>query len=343
FFKTLFNSFSNRDTITFFEELGLSLEVLAGGRVFPTSKNAIEVVDALAREMKRAKVVQHYNCPVEDLILEEGRVKGVATTKGVFECGAVIVATGGLSYPLTGSNGDGYRFATKAGHTIIKTFPSLTALKPSFFNNSFVGIILKNLSLQLFIDKDSIVKLDGDIEFTQNGMEGSLANSISRRVVKAKSNGSRCFLEIDLKPGLHFEQLQSRVERELKDFKGYSMHNFLKGYLPLKFIAPFVEALKLPHTIKGVENSGEIITAALKQWRFELLSYNGYQRAIVTAGGVSTGELEPKTMRSMVCNNLFFAGEVVDLDGDTGGYNLQIAFSSGFVAGRGAAYLISKL
>lgn len=344
FFKTLFNSFSNVDTVTFFEQLGVKVETQAGGRVFPISERSTEIVDALVKEINRLKVTQYYNCGVDDIIVEQGRVKEVSTLCGrKIECDALIVATGGLSYPSTGSTGDGYPFAQKVGHTLVNTFPSLTALKPSFFNETFIGVFLKNVSIKLFVEKDYIVEHHGDLEFTQNGLEGSLTNRISRRVVKSLINGNRCYIEVDLKPGVEFEKLYSRIERELTQFKGNSMRNFLKGYLPQNFILPFIEATSLPYSFNSNKLITEQLTISLKSWRLELVSFTGYERAIITAGGVATAEINPKTMSSKLCENLFFAGEIVDLDGDTGGYNLQIAFSTGVIAGRAAAYFISKL
>jgi hypothetical protein len=345
FLKHSFHAFSNKDTIDFFESLGLQCNVERGDRVFPASGKSSSVVEVLVKEMERLKVIQHYNTPVHNLLFEGGVITGVNTSNGVMNCSAVVVATGGLSYPSTGSQGDGYTLAREAGHTITPLFPSLTALMPSGFNGEAKGLTLKNIALDLFVGNDLVQHETGDIDFTNNGIEGPLGFRVSRKAVKAMDNGNRCFLSIDLKPAVGPNELLERVKREIGEFRGNSLFRFLSGYMPSQIISSFVSDNNLPDLMPDGERREDFakkICSALKSWKTEIVSYTSYERAVVTAGGVCLDEVFPKTMKSRLCDNLFFAGEVLDLDGDTGGYNLQIAFSTGYRAGVEAAHLTKK-
>ena len=345
FLKHSFHAFSNTDTIAFFESLGLQCNVERGDRVFPASGKSSSVVDVLVKEMDRLKVIQNYNTSVSGFLFNGSAISGVITSKGVFDCAAVVVATGGLSYPATGSQGDGYRMAREAGHSITPLFPSLTALMPAGYNGDAKGLTLKNIALDLFIGNDHVQHETGDIDFTNNGIEGPLGFRVSRKAVKAMENGNRCFLSIDLKPAVGHKELQERVKREIIDFRGNSLFRFLSGYMPSQIIKSFLSDNNYPLLIPDGEKREDFankLCNALKSWKIEIVSYTSYERAVVTAGGVCLDEVFPKTMKSRLCDNLFFAGEVLDLDGDTGGYNLQIAFSTGYKAGVEAAHLTKK-
>jgi predicted Rossmann fold flavoprotein len=254
----------------------------------------------------------------------------------------LIIATGGLSYPGTGSTGDGYEFARSLEHSVTETFPSLTALMPRAYDNDLVGIELRNVGLSLFIDMDLIKIEDGELTFTSNGIEGALGFRLSRRAVQALIKGQRVELVLDLKPALSLEKLRARISRDLKQM-GATADNvgrnrfraLLRGLMPAALVSPF------QHYHKDLNVSN--LPDKLKEWRFEIKSYTGYERAVVTAGGIPQKEIIAKTMASRKQPNLYFAGEIIDIDGDTGGYNLQVAFSTGALAGESAAQQILKL
>lgn len=343
--RMAFRHFSNSDTIDFFNSIGLDTVVERGDRVFPESQKAKSVLNALEKRMKTLKVEILLSAEVKSLRFEDDRVVTLVERDGIglenYLSRNVIVATGGLSYPQTGSTGDGYRFAEMAGHKIERCFPSLTALMPQNYNEELQGISLKNVGINLFIDSNLISVDSGDLDFTDGGIEGPLGFRVSRKAVKALDNGGKVEVSIDLKPALSLKVLDARIERELTALKLYphkidknQLRRLLKELMPVSLINPFMESNKS----LSVKN----LSASLKDWRFKIVSYVGYRRAVVTAGGVSTDEIVVKSMQSKKEPRLFFAGEVINLDGDTGGYNLQIAFSTGSLAGASAAQQILK-
>ncbi len=338
-FKPAFYNFSNIDTVELFKSIGLNCVVERGKRVFPQSGVASDVVGALAEEIERMGVKVILNTRVTSLTLQDGIITGVETSsknstgiyyKRVFHAKAVILATGGLSYPSTGSDGDGYLLAQECGHTVTPCFPSLTALMPMDYSQNLDGLKLKNVQLSLVVDNDTVKTEMGDLDFTNNGIEGPIGLKLSRRAVKALISGSRCFLILDLKPALSEEQLKKRIERELNSPQSKSLNGLLRSLLPMQLIPHFM-------TYAGSKGDIDRLIKSLKEWRMEIVSYTSYERAVVTAGGVSMNEIFHKSMKSKVVGNLYIAGELLDLDGDTGGYNLQIAFSTGALAGREAA------
>ncbi len=342
FLRSAFYSFSNNHVIEFFNEIGLETVIERGDRVFPKSGLAKDVVDALERELRRLGVEILLNSQVTNIFDQNSIISSVELNNNqIIKCKSVILCTGGLSYPLTGSTGDGYIMASKLGHKIERCFPSLTALMPSAYDRSLEGLTLKNVSISLIIDKDIVQTEFGDIDFTNNGIEGPIGFKISRKAVKAMINGGKVSLILDLKPSLSNDQLINRFERDLEKMGSVNTIDYLKKVLPSQFIASFVKVSSLPDKISNRGNM-ERLAQALKNVKFDVVSYTSYQRAVVTAGGISLSEIVPKTMQSKLINNLFFAGEVIDLDGDTGGYNLQIAFSTAALAAKSASYFISK-
>ena len=328
FLKQAFRAFSNEDLIRFFEEeLGVPTVTLQGQRVFPASLVAGDVARALERRVRDLGVDIRYRTSIGSL----------ADLAGF---GAVIVATGGRSYPVTGSTGDGYDFAAEAGHSITPTFPSETALLPRGYDPALIGQTLKNVGLQLLVDGTCVQSEQGEFSFTEDGLESGIAYKLSRRAVWALTNGQHVEIVLDLKPALSEEQLSARIKRmEAADDRplGLSAAKTLEicSLLPKSLIAPFLRS--------QAELTVERLPAALKAWRFRIEDYKGFDRAVVTAGGVSLKEIVPKTMASRLRPGLYFCGEVLDLDGDTGGYNLQIAFSTGALAGTNAAqFLLSS-
>ena len=342
FLKAAFHNFSNLDTIAFFESIGVETVLTRDDRVFPQTMSAATVVDALAAKLQQAGVKTVFSCEVNHVAkLENGHfeVTFLRDAGGKFASGkaysrTVIVATGGLSYPATGSTGAGYEIAKDFGHTIKKTFPSLTALVPEHYDTRLVGIELLNVMVTLNVGRDVVACEFGDLQFTDGGLEGPLGFKISRKAVWALLNGDKVMVSIDLKPAVSPSLFAERVVREAQQ-AGVTAANFnrkkesfLRKFMPQALIEPFVA---------GNELTLDNLATKIKDWRLRIVDYVGYRRAVVTAGGVSLDEIVSKTMHSRNTEGLYFAGEVLDMDADTGGYNLQIAFSTGALAGKSAA------
>lgn len=349
FFKSAFYNLTNSKTITLFEEIGLETIIERGDRVYPKSGQAKDVVDSLVNRLNELGVEVRYNARVTDIKSIDGSVSELVwdengTRKSVSPK-AVIVATGGLSYPTTGSDGDGYKFAGNLGHNIVPCFPSLTALMPKGYDSSLESLVLKNVTLKLNIGKDAVQEEFGDIEFTSNGLEGPLGLRVSRKAVKALLNGEKVFIAIDLKPALSEVQLINRINREFDANGKIRITDLLPRLLPKQLIEPFMKQNKLlSGKILSSQLPGEIypIIDSLKNWKLEIESFTSFERCVITAGGVSINDIVSKNMSSRIIKNLYFAGEVIDIDGDTGGYNLQIAFSTGYLAGKSASHFILK-
>ncbi|MDP3435887.1 MAG: aminoacetone oxidase family FAD-binding enzyme [Bacteroidales bacterium] len=346
FFKHSFYNFSNNHTIEFFESIGLKTSLERGERIFPSSGLAADVVIALTSEMERLGVEVLLNTRVTDLYAIGQKITEVVTLntnsniETKYSAVAVILATGGLTYPLTGSDGDGYAIAKKLGHKIEECFPSLTALMPKEYSKELEGLQLKNVEISLFIAGDEVQREMGDLDFTNNGIEGSIGYKISRKAVKALINGNRCVVYLDLKPALTKDVLEERMRRELDLLHNPSINQLMRKLVPYELISSFLSFVKLPaDPLKAPKREATIkaIAASLKAWKMDIVTFTSYERAVITAGGVSLDEVIAKSMRSRLYVNLFFAGEIIDLDGDTGGYNLQIAFSTGYMAGLEAA------
>ena len=323
FLQQAFRAFSNEDVIRFFEELGVPTVTLQGQRVYPASLIAGDVARALERRVQELGIEVRYTTTVGSLAELDAYA-------------AVIIATGGKSYPVTGSTGDGYRFAQEAGHIVTAVFPSETALLPRGYDPGLPGLEMKNVGLQLYIDRTLVESEQGDFNFTDDGLESGIAYHLSRRAVWALCNGQKVDIILDLKPALTLEKLEARIARESASAPRPPRldPDSLRSFLPKSLVAPFRRA--------NPDLSLDNLAKRLKSWSFPIVDYKGFERAVVTAGGVSLKEVVPKTMASRLRPGLFFCGEVLDLDGDTGGYNLQIAFSTGSLAGTSAAnYLLS--
>ena len=343
FFKPAFHNFSNVATVEFFESLGVETVLTRDDRVFPKSMSAATVVDALSDRLSQLRVELSLDSDVSKVVrTDNGRYETsfVKQKGGRFvlckeQSRSVIVATGGLSYPATGSTGAGYEIAKSLGHTIKPTFPALTALVPDKMDTRLIGTELVNITASLIIGPDTVACEFGDLQFTDGGIEGPVGFKISRRAVWALINGDKVMVSIDLKPAVALHLLKDRIEREVACSKvsrrpfGKKNRDFLRRFLPQSLIDPFVES------IDGL--SPDNLAEHLKDWRFKITGYVGYRRAVVTAGGVNLDEIFAKSMASRNIPGLYFAGEVLDIDGDTGGYNLQFAFSTGALAGKSAA------
>ncbi|HPZ52573.1 MAG TPA: NAD(P)/FAD-dependent oxidoreductase [Clostridia bacterium] len=337
--KFLYSSlsrFSNYDIIDTFNRLGLETVVERGNRVFPASNKSIDVVNVLVKELERRNVEIRYNSCVCKIVYENEYVKSVYVNDQFIETKNLIIATGGLSYPGTGSTGDGYRFAIEAGHTIVPTKPSLVPLVSSDqWIKELQGLSLKNIRLSL-INKDGCFYSDfGEMLFTHNGISGPLVLTGSRHYISQQYK--EIIASIDLKPALDEEKLDSRLLRDFEKYSRKQLKNAFNDLLPAKMIPVFVNRLdiddnKTVNQITSYERK-QILTL-LKDFRINIISHGKMAEAVVTSGGVCTKEINPKTMESKIKKGLFFAGEVIDVDGYTGGFNLTVAFSTGYLAGK---------
>ena len=339
FYKNAFFHCSNKSVIEFFTSAGLPLEEQRGQRVFPLSQRSSDVRETMLRvlsDMANVTIISHSEVlKIEDSNREGSRFYITTLNDDhLLRCDTyfaqkIILATGGLSYPATGSTGGGHKIAKSLGHTIVDTHPSLTALKPVNYNFLLIGLTLKNVGLTLLVDGNPVQTEEGELSFTDGGIEGALGFRVSRKGVAALKNGSKVELVIDLKVGMTPEQIKNRVTRETLGKKTISMKKYLSTFIPSQAIVPFMTMNK--------DLSIANLPVRLKNWKFEIKGYVGYDRCVVTAGGVSLEDVSRKSMESKKVPGIYFAGELLDLDGDTGGYNLQIAFSTGALAGYSAA------
>ncbi len=345
FLRQAFHRFFTDDLIAFFGRLGVATITERGGRVFPASEQAKEVLDALACWVREAGVTLQTGAQVERLLLDGGRVVGVQvrtrTGQERLPADAVIVATGGASYPGTGSTGDGYRLAQSAGHAVVPIRPALVPLVTAGdLAARLQGLSLRNVTASLRLDGQQVAGEFGEMLFTHFGLSGPIILTLSRAAVDALAAGRRVEVAIDLKPALDEAKLDARLLRDLDAQGKKQFQTLLKGLLPAKLIPVCLELTaisphKLGHQVTAAER-GRLL-AWLKDFRLPVTGHRGFDEAIVTAGGVDVRQVDPRTMESRLAGGLFFAGEVLDVDGDTGGYNLQAAFSTGWLAGRAAA------
>ncbi len=344
FMYSAINNFDCADTMSFFEDLGLTLKTERGNRVFPQSDKALDVVDALERFIKSNGVRVLLSLSVRSLIIEDGTVKGVVDDKGNKHfCDAVIVATGGASYPLTGSTGDGYSFARQAGHKVEKAEASLIPLvcKGEHLADckEMQGLSLRNVGVRLLKNNKVCYEDFGELLFTHFGLSGPTVLSASARIKDIASGGYS--VSVDLKPALSEEKLNDRILRDFEKYINREIGNSLGDLLPSSMIPVVIKRLGIEPTLRcnsiTKEQRMELISL-LKDFRFDVQGVRPIDEAIITRGGVSTREITPSTMESKVCKGLYFCGEVIDVDAYTGGFNLQIAFSTGRLAGTWAVY-----
>ncbi len=333
-----FSSFDNNDVISFFENYGVPLKVERGDRVFPESDKAMDIVDALNRYITSVGVTRKTERVIE-LVTEKGCVVGVKTESGnIYYGDSVIIATGGLSYPRTGSTGDGYKLAKSVGHTITELRPSLSALVcREGLCNECMGLSLKNVSIKVVDTKKKKEIYDdfGEMLFTHFGVSGPMILSASAHM--RDMTKERYEIYIDLKPALSYEKLDARILRDFTDNSNKSISNILALLLPKSLISPILRIAQIKPSEKANQITKEMrkrLVDAVKSVKLTVMDFNDISEAIVTSGGVKISEINPKTMESKLCKGLYFAGEVIDCDGYTGGFNLQIAFSTGHLAGE---------
>lgn len=343
FFEVAFAEFNNKATIRFFERMGVKLDIERGERVFPKSGKAWDVANALLEYCVENGVKIEYNCRVQEVLTAAGKVYGVKyMNKRGFsrkeEAPAIIVCTGGVSYPGTGSTGDGYLFAADLGHTVEPVRPSLTPLKSSHAQVKYMDkLLLRNVRVKLFVDGEEVREEFGEIGFSERGIEGAVALRVSRDAVDALIDEKRVKLVVDLKPGLTEEMLRDRIERELQEMQPDEFFSeLLRKLVPKPLVLPIANELDIHsrnYIRKLTEAEKERLIKLLKGFVFPITDYAPFPYAVVTAGGVRCDEVNKYTMESLKVKGLYFAGEVLDLDANTGGYNLQIAFSTGRLAG----------
>ncbi len=334
-------SLTNEQTMEFFEQCGVPLKVERGDRVFPVSDKSSDVINGLAKRLKSSGVTVRFGATVNKVCEEDGAVTGVVLQSGEkLTCDACIVATGGLSYASTGSTGDGYTFAKLCGHTVTECYPSLVALKIAEpFAKELEGLSLKNVTLRAMQGKKELYQGFGELLFTADGISGPLVLSASAAVTDRFSKGE-IIVSLDLKPALSKEELDARILRDFEEAKNKQFRNALDKLLPQRLIRVIISLCGIPeekqvNSITKQERG--MLVDVLKGMELHIKKTGGFSEAVITKGGVSVKEVNPSTMESKLVTGLYFAGEVLDVDALTGGYNLQIAWSTGYLAGFSAA------
>lgn len=336
FLYSSFYGFNNYDVINFFEDNGVKTKVERGGRIFPVSDDAKQVVNALEKYATKNGVKIITDTKVTNIVTTDNKVEAVKTDKGIYECDAIVVATGGMSYPGTGSTGDGYKFAKKLGHNIVKCTP---ALIPFNIKEDWVkqlqGLSLRNVKITVRdMDNKNLCEDFGEMLFTHFGVSGPIILSASSRLKNKLDRELK--LSIDLKPAIDSDTLDKRLIRDFEKYNKKDFKNALDDLLPQKLIPIIIhltgiDANKKIYNITKIERKN--IVELLKNLECTITGTRSMKEAIVTAGGIDVKEINPKTMESKIIDGLYFAGEVIDLDALTGGYNLQIAFSTGHQCG----------
>ena len=345
FLYSSYKRYTNKDIIKFLKEEGLEVKEERGNRIFPITDKSQDVLNSFVRRLKKNKVEIHYEEKAEEILCDDKVAIGVKTNKEKIFADKIILATGGKSYPLTGSTGDGYNIAKKLGHSITKINPSLVPLEIYEKNicKELQGLSLKNVSIKIIDDDNgkNIYEDFGEMLFTHYGVSGPIILSSSAHLVRYKNieekyKNKKIRLVIDFKPALSEQKLEARILRDFEELKNKQYKNSLDKLLPQKLIPIIIgkskiEASKKVNEITKVER--RMLVNVLKNFSVHIEKLRPIDEAIITSGGINIKEIEPKTMSSKLIKNLYFAGEIIDVDGYTGGFNLQIAYSTGYVAG----------
>ena len=348
FLYSSFQQFNNKDIIRFLQKEGLEVKEERGNRIFPTTDKSVDVLNCFIKKLKELKVKIYLNENVKQIITkqigEEQKAVGVKTEKRTIEADKIILATGGKSYPLTGSTGEGYKMAEEIGHTVTEIKPSLVPLETYEVEKELQGLSLKNVKIQLIdTSKKHIIYEDfGEMLFTHFGVSGPIILSSSAHLVRYKNINElfkqrKIILKIDLKPALTVEKLNDRILRDFEEEKNKQFKNSLNKLLPQKMINAVIKMSEINpqkqvNTITKQERMKLI--EVLKGLKLEIKKFRPIEEAIITSGGIKIKEINPKTMESKKVKGLYFAGEIIDVDSYTGGFNLQIAYSTGYVAGK---------
>ena len=345
FLYSCYKQFTNQDIISFLKEQGLEVKEERGNRIFPVTDKSLDVLKCFTNKIKELNIEIKYNTSVKKIIVEENKVTGVKTNKGELKADKVILATGGKSYPLTGSTGDGYELAKELGHTITKIKPSLVPLEIHDKNlcKELQGLSLRNINIQIKdIEKNKNIYEDfGEMLFTHFGVSGptilsSSAHLVRYKDIEEKMRKRKIILTIDFKPALTEERLDNRILRDFDAQKNKQFKNSLDALLPQKLIPIIIEKSEINPNKKVNEVTKEErkkLVQMLKKFEIEIQKFRPIEEAIITSGGINIKEINPKTMESKIIKGLYFAGEIIDVDSYTGGFNLQIAYSTGYVAG----------
>ena len=338
FLRNAFSSFFSKDIIKLLEEHGVESTLERGGRYFPASNRSRDVLNALLQWVKNQNVEICCGYRVEELLVEDNTVIGVKANGKKFLCNHVIMATGGKSYPATGSNGEGYELARRVGHSVVKARPALVSLETKGdLAQKLQGLNLKNVKATVWVNGKKRADDFGEMIFTHFGFSGPIILTLSREVVRELQDKNRVEVSIDLKPALDEQKLDTRLIRDLNEHGNKKLLNIFKLWLPSSMIPVFVELLNIDTEKECNQVSSKErkqILYLMKNLVFKISNYRSFKEAIITSGGINTKEISQKTMESKIVKSLYFAGEMIDLDAETGGYNLQIAYSTGWLAGN---------
>ena len=342
----LFSSLSKfgiNDTIRFFQNHGLEIKVERGKRVFPVSDHSYSVLNVLVSYLNQSKVDIRLGLGVKNFIKKNNIIEGIISDKGdKISADNYLIATGGKSYPQTGSKGDGYRWLRRMGHTIHPLYPSLVPIVTrGNLAKKLEGLSLKNVEITIYHYKEKFESKFGEALFTSNGMSGPIILDLSRKLSRFLAQGEKDFrLEIDFKPALNNEVLDKRIQRDFSSYSNKMFKNSLGKLLPRKLIPVIIQKSGIPFDKKAnfiTKEERRKLVFILKHFSLEIRGVGGYNKAIVTGGGVDLDEIDQRTMKSKKIDNLYLAGEILDLDGPTGGYSLQICWTTGYVAGQSIA------
>ena len=341
FLRQPFARFFNTDLMDFFTGLGLNLITERGGRVFPASGKAQDVLTVLLKWLKGCGADIRYSSPVDKLMTYNGSVAGVVSRGKKISCDALILATGGASYPLTGSTGDGYKLAASLGHRIVPIRPALVPVETSGnVAQRMADLNLRNINVRMFVNGKRHKQEFGEVVFTKFGLTGPVILKLSGEAVDAIRDGCKVTFSFDLKPALDDKKLDLRLIRDFESRCHEEISSVLRGLLPREMVQVCFELIKIsPEKKAGNITAKERrrLRCWLKDFQIEVTGYRPFSEAIITAGGIETREVDPRTMESRIVKGVFIAGELLDIQADTGGYNLQAAFSTGWLAGRSAA------
>ncbi len=348
FLRQAFARFFNEDLMALLVDLGVELVTQRGGRVFPASGRATDVVRALERWARSCGAQIRLQSTVSEVLIQDGSVVGVVCGGKKTSCAAVILATGGASYPKTGSTGDGYAFAAAAGHTVVPIRPALVPLETAgderegakLEGAKLEGLTLRNIKARMFVDGKKVAEEFGELLFTSFGISGPVVLTLSGEAASALEEGRKVELSVDLKSALDERKLDGRLVRDITSRGKEDMASLVRGLVPRELVGVCLRQSGIPPDRKVCTVSAperRRLLTWLKDFRLEVTRARPISEAIVTAGGVATGEVFPKTMESRLIRGLYVVGEVLDIQADTGGYNLQAAFSTGWIAGRAAA------
>ncbi|MDD5197129.1 MAG: NAD(P)/FAD-dependent oxidoreductase [Candidatus Omnitrophica bacterium] len=342
FLRDAFRKFFNQELMDFFQSRGLALKVERQLRVFPVTDSSSSIVGVLDKELAQQKVRSIFKSEVKDILVKDGRVKGLYLANAEFiPCAKIILATGGATYSFTGSTGEGLKMAQSSGHTIIPLRPGLVPLEiKEKYPEILEGLTLKNIRIKFCAGKNEIISEVGELLFTGFGISGPLVLALSAKIVDWLKENKDVYVEIDLKPGLSRGQLDERFLREFKTSPKKGIKKILKNLLPLKLIDLFIKTAGIDPYKKAnqlTQDERRKFVLLLKSWRLAISRARPLEEGMVTQGGVTLKDINPRTMESRRVKGLYFCGEMIDVDADTGGFNLQAAFSTGYLAGESAA------